>query len=300
MTKSSLLIVDDAKKLIHEPNTVFVDTRYHLTDSEKGKEQYQKSRIPGAVYVHQGSDLVGLCTGKNGRHPLPALTEFRQLIDKLGLTDEKQIIIYDASFGQFAARLWWMLRWAGLNNVALLDGGWQAWQAANAPIDSQPKNLKLEQTPPNSIQVNHSDAVCLSARNGSGSMPLCSRETILAHLNDGCLCIIDGRAAERYRGEVEPLDPVAGHIPGAKNRPTNQNLNKNGTFKPAQQLRAEFESLIAGFEPNQVVHQCGSGITACHNLFSMELVGLTGSMLYAGSWSEWVAYPGAPIATGTK
>src|SRR5690625_2568396 len=337
MPASNLFSVQAAMQALAAEDALFLDTRYDLTDAEFGPRAFADARIPGAMFFNQGTDLVGPCTGFNGRHPLPARADFILLLEHLGLQPEQQLIVYDDSGGQFATRLWWMLRWAGFERVAVLDGGWQAWQQAQAPIDRQPADAhrvaqaladlsksgegtqqsaaaqqsvitqqsvaeKQSGTTQQSAITRQLGTTQQSATMQQGGLPLCTREQILAHYEVGAspLCIIDARSAERYRGEVEPLDPVAGHIPGALNRPTALNLQADGRFKPAEQLLGEFEALISGYTPQQVVHQCGSGITACHNLFAMEYVGLTGSALYAGSWSEWVAYDDAPIAVGPK
>lgn len=293
MSYPMLFSVEQAVPQLDDDQQVFLDTRYDLQRPDYGLEQYAQARVPGAWYVNPGTDLVGACSGQNGRHPLPDPAQFMALLADLGLTRDKQYIIYDDSSGQFAARLWWMLRWVGYEQVALLDGGWQAWRAQGAPVSRAPADgLRVYQAW-QKIQGRTLEPV-------RAAMPTRSREQILADLDAPQLRIIDARAAERYRGEVEPLDPVAGHIPGAFNRPTALNLQANGHFKPASALRSEFETLIDGHDPQQIVHQCGSGITACHNLFAMELAGLTGSALYPGSWSEWVAYPQAPIATSDE
>lgn len=285
-----LLSVRAAERWLEDPQTVVLDTRYDLHDGEHGLQQYERARVAGAWYVNPGTDLVTDCNGKNGRHPLPTLGEFVALLRHLGLNKEKQYIIYDDNSGQFAARLWWMMRWAGYPRVALLDGGWQAWVQAGASVDTTPADgLRVQRA---WQQVKGQPVSGLVA-----AMPTQDREMLLAQLEQPDLCIIDARAAERYRGEVEPLDPVAGHIPGARNRPTALNLQADGRFKSGPELRAEFEDLLEDCAPQQVVHQCGSGITACHNLFAMELAGLSGSALYPGSWSEWVAYEQAPVAT---
>lgn len=290
MSFPMLLSVQAAAQWLEEPHTVVLDTRYDLHDAKRGLQQYERARVPGAWYVNLGADLVADCTGKNGRHPLPTLGRFAALLSALGLDKEKQYIIYDDNFGQFAARLWWMMRWAGYPRVALLDGGWQAWVQAEAAVDTAPADGLRVQRAWQQIKEQ-------PVPSGAAAMPTQDRGALLAGLGTSDLCIIDARAAERYRGEVEPLDPVAGHIPGARNRPTALNLQADGRFKSVPDLQAEFEALLDGCAPQQVVHQCGSGITACHNLFAMELAGLHGSALYPGSWSEWVAYEQAPVAT---
>ncbi|HLR82907.1 MAG TPA: sulfurtransferase [Paenalcaligenes sp.] len=294
MSQSMLFSVVQAQASLAADEAVFIDTRYDLTDPQVGVRAYEQGRIPGALFFDQSRVMVGRGTGQNGRHPLPQLALFQQLLQQLQLTPEQQIIVYDANNGQFAARLWWMLRWAGLPKVALLDGGWQAWQAAGAPVDQDAVDANFVTAIAQRLGL--TDVLADDVE--QGHMPLRQRKAILAQLDAPELCIIDARTAERYRGEVEPLDPVAGHIPGALNRPSSENLQSDGSFKSADQLRAEWSSFLEGVAPEQVVHQCGSGITACHNLFAMELAGLNGSALYPGSWSEWVAHTGAPVDVG--
>lgn len=200
-----------------------------------------------------------------------------------GVTPETLVVAYDASGGMYAAHLWWMLRWLGHDRVAVLDGGWQAWQAAGLPTSTEaaaPVQAGAPVTPAAPL-VGSVDA-----------------QAVLDNIARPAFTVIDARAANRYRGEVEPMDPVAGHIPGALNRPNGQNLQADGRFKDAAQLREEFTALLDGRDPGAIVHQCGSGITACHNLLSMEIAGTAGSRLYPGSWSEWCSDPSRPVAKG--
>jgi thiosulfate/3-mercaptopyruvate sulfurtransferase len=206
-----------------------------------------------------------------------------------GLTPASKVVVYDADIGMFAAHLWWMLRWLGHEQVAVLDGGWQAWLASGAPTQAGVDPLRT-----GAGQSLHS-----GAGEGAAAMPVVDADAVLANLRQPVFTVIDARAGNRYAGEVEPMDPVAGHIPGALNRPNSLNLQANGHFKTPTQLRSEFDALLAGRSPAQIVHQCGSGITACHNLFAMELAGLKGSALYPGSWSEWCSDAARPVARGT-
>jgi thiosulfate/3-mercaptopyruvate sulfurtransferase len=230
--------------------------------------------------VHLDRDLCAAMTGRNGRHPLPTREAFAETAGKLGITPTTAVVAYDRQQGLYAARAWWMLRWLGHDDVAVLDGGWAAWQAAGGEVETREPTLSPQAPYPlREPQVATIDADTLAK--GLGRVRL-----------------VDARAAERFRGEVEPIDAQAGHIPGASNRFHKNNLASDGRFKPRDELRAEFEDLVAGLAPDQVVHQCGSGVTACHNLLAMEAAGLTGSVLYPGSWSEWSSDPARPIAKG--
>ena len=253
-----------------------IDVGFDLTDIEAGERAYAQGHLPGAHYLHLDRDLSGAKTGSNGRHPLPDRAAFAERMRALGLSSNTQVVAYDAQGGMYAARLWWMLRWIGHAAVAVLDGGKQAWTGAlstDVPARA-PGNLNL----------------------GESLTPMLDADQLLSRL--GNVRLIDARAPERFRGEVEPLDKQAGHIPGAANRLFKLNLQDDGRFKPAAQLREEFSALLAPFDASGVVHQCGSGVTACHNLLAMEHAGLASSALYAGSWSEWSSDPTRPVAKG--
>lgn len=259
------------------------DVRHDLTNHAAGRDAYAAGHIPGARYLDHETELAAARTGRNGRHPLPDRGQFCALMAAHGLTPQTLVVAYDASGGMYAAHLWWMLRWLGHDRVAVLDGGWQAWQAAGLPTATEaaaPVQVGAPVTPA-APRVGSVDA-----------------QAVLDNIARPAFTVIDARAANRYRGEVEPMDPVAGHIPGALNRPNGQNLQADGRFKDAAQLREEFTALLDGRDPAAIVHQCGSGITACHNLLSMEIAGLAGSRLYPGSWSEWCSDPSRPVAKG--
>lgn len=258
---------------------VVVDCGFDLVDTEAGERAWRESHVAGSFYLHLDRDLSGTKTGRNGRHPLPERSTFAATLGRLGITPATQVIALDRQGGPYASRLWWMLRWMGHEAVAVLDGGLDAWRAAGGEIDdraplARPAPPYPERTP-------------LAATTGS--------EALLAQL--GRVRLIDARAGERFRGEVEPLDKAAGHIPGALNRVFKDNLAADGRFKPAAQLRQEFAALLAPHAPHEVVHQCGSGVTACHNLLAMVHAGFGEPQLYPGSWSEWSADPARPIAT---
>lgn len=280
---SELLIsATELQDLLHKPNVVVFDVRHDLMNHRLGRQHYMQAHIPGAYFLDNEAELVGELTGQNGRHPLPNLKELAHLMRQYQVNSDTRIVVYDASQGHMAARTWWMLRWAGCKQVMILDGGWQAWLAAGGVTDA---HLAL---PP--VLGKHQELIV------QPQLPTVNASQILAQLEQPSYTLIDARSPERYRGEKEPIDPVAGHIPGALNRPTTLNLQADGTFKPAAQLRSEFKELLGDAPIESVVSYCGSGITACHNLFALELAGLSGAKLYPGSWSEWIADPSRPRA----
>ena len=257
---------------------VVLDCSFDLADPGAGERAYAAGHLPDALYVHLERDLSGTKTGANGRHPLPERTALAQRAGAWGVAPSVQAVCYDNQGMPQAARAWWLLRWLGHEAVAVLDGGPAAWVAAGGSLTRE-AGVARRQPPYPALPP---------------AMPAVEAAELLAGL--GRRPVLDARAAERYRGETEPLDPVAGHIPGALNRFFKNNLQADGRFKPAAMLRAEFEALHT--TPSQLVHQCGSGVTACHNLLAMEHAGLAGSALYPGSWSEWCADPARPVARG--
>jgi thiosulfate/3-mercaptopyruvate sulfurtransferase len=232
--------------------------------------------------VQLDRDLSGVKNGRNGRHPLPDPATFCARLAALGLSQGMQVVGYDSSGGPYAARLWWMLRWVGHDNVAVLDGGWQAWQKTGRPVTT---------AVPAPIAGDFS---------GAPHITTVAAADLAARLGDSGTRTIDARSPDRYRGENETLDPVGGHIPGAHNRFFQTNLGADGCFKNAAALQQEFSTLLGALPPSAVVHQCGSGVTACHNLLAMEVAGLQGSRLFPGSWSEWCSDPQRPVATGAQ
>ncbi len=231
--------------------------------------------------MHCDRDLSGPMNGRNGRHPLPSSEAFAARLSALGIGRETQVVVYDDLQGMIAGRLWWLLRWIGHTRVALLDGGWQAWLASGgAVVSSEPKHV------PTAGQLNIDPRANVLA------------DEVLANIGQADFCLVDARSPDRYRGENETMDPVGGHIPGARNRFFRDNLQEDGRFKSADQLRSEWLAVLDGHSPGNVVHQCGSGVSACHNQLAMEIAGLSDSRLYAGSWSEWCADPARPVATG--
>jgi thiosulfate/3-mercaptopyruvate sulfurtransferase len=266
---------------LNDPDWIIFDTRHDLADTEMGRHAYAEDHIPGAFFLHLDDDLSGPKNGRNGRHPLPDQRAFADRMAALGLTRGAHAVVYDDAGGMVASRLWWMLRWLGMEHAMLLDGGYPKWLAQGRPVSA---------LVPAPIAGQNDFVLQAGATVDAGF--------VLSHLGDGASVVLDARSPERYRGEQEPMDPVAGHIPGALNRSFKSNLNADGTFRATGQLRAEYLELLKGRAPGQMVHQCGSGVTACHNLFAMELVGLPGSRLYPGSWSEWVAERSRPVALG--
>lgn len=263
------------------PLRVF-DCSFDLTDHGAGQRSYATGHLPGAHYLHLERVLSAAKNGRNGRHPLPSREVFAATMAALGVNDDTQVVAYDNAGGMYAARLWWMLRWAGHRAVAVLDGGLAAWKAAGQPLSA-----KTPDDPP-SGDFSLRDPLVTTV----------GYEEVKANIDGGRRLVLDARAPDRFRGENETMDPVGGHIPGARNRLFKDNLGADGRFKPAAQLRVEFNAITAGRPAEELINQCGSGVTACHNLLAMEVAGLQGAALYPGSWSEWSAQPGAPIATG--
>ena len=269
-------------------DVVVLDCGFDLADPSAGERAYALGHLPGAMYAHLDRDLASAKTGRNGRHPLPTREVFAARMGAWGVGPQTQVVAYDAQGGPYAARAWWMLRWLGHDAAAVLDGGPIAWRAAGG---GQTTDAPMPRARPPYPTSATSDA----------ATPLVDVDVLRAALARGEAQLVDARAGERFRGEVEPLDPVAGHIPGAINRFFKDNLDAEGRFKPAQVLRAEFAQLgLSGPRVGKalVVHQCGSGVTACHNLLAMAHAGIEGTALYAGSWSEWCADPARPVARG--
>ena len=297
MTYKTLIQVSELRALMSAgtPYMVF-DCTFDLSNPSTGENLYHQVHIPGAIFADLDKNLSAKhgspgADGKmlfandadkpasGGRHPLPNLERFSTWLSEIGFANDMQAVVYDRNGANYCGRLWWMLKWAGHEAVAVLDGGLPAWQAEGNDVES-------------------GDAVSHFQSNFELNPPLVrlvNADDVLAHLNQADQTVIDARAPARYRGEVEPLDPVAGHIPGALNRPFTTNIDSNGKFKSPEQLRSEFDALLQGRSPQTVVHQCGSGVSALPNLIAMEVAGLGRSALYAGSWSDWCSQPSRPV-----
>ena len=261
---------------------VVFDCRHDLADHQRGARVYREGHLAGAYHAPVETALSGVKTGANGRHPLPDAAAFAAFLTAHGVTEQTQIVAYDDVGGQYAARLWWLAHWIGLTRVAVLDGGWPKWIAEGNPI-----SVERPAPRPAGRVVARPDATMVR-----------STADVLAGTANASACVVDARAPERFRGEVEPIDQVAGHIPSALNRFFKANLKADLTMRAPAELRREFEAMLGAWRPDQVVHQCGSGVTACVNLLAMEHAGLRGSALYVGSWSEWIADPARPVARG--
>lgn len=278
---SPLISTTELTALMNDaPNLVIVDTRHDLINPTMGRDAYAAGHIPGAIYLSIDEDLSGTKTGKNGRHPLPEAEAFAVTLGAKGISNQSLVVVYDQGSAMFVGRLWWMLRWVGHNSVFVLDGGIAQWQKEGRAVAT-------------AVTTRSAATFIASAHE---HMLLTVAQTLTA-LTDPTQRILDARAAERYRGEVEPVDPVAGHIPGAFNRAFANNL-RDGLFKPADELKREFDTILAGRAPEQLIHQCGSGVSALANMIAMEHAGIHGSRLYAGSWSEWCSDASRPVATG--
>lgn len=280
MPYTTLIRVDELLPLLDSPHCRIVDCRHDLMQPEAGEAAYRAGHLPGALFLHLDRDLSGPRTGHNGRHPLPDPEVLCATLGRCGIGPTTQVVACDDSGGMFAARLWWLLRWLGHERVAVLDGGIGAWRAAGQSL------------------VPGVEEYAPALFSGRPSLLTLTADDLLRQLDAPRWQLLDARAPDRFRGENETLDPVGGHIPGAINRFFRDNLDVSGRFKPAAQLRDEFVALLGERPPEQVVHQCGSGVTGCHNLLAMEVAGLGGSRLYPGSWSEWCSDPARPWATG--
>ncbi|MDO5056562.1 MAG: sulfurtransferase [Lautropia sp.] len=280
MSWTTLISVEELALILD--HCVVVDCRHQLTDPKGGLRAYLEGHIPSAHFLSMDDDLSGPSNPALGRHPLPDRDTLRQRLQSLGLSDNTQLVVYDDQGGAMAGRLWMLARWIGHRNVAMLDGGIDAWQRAGYPLSTE-----LRKPTPGRLT------------NRNPLVGMLSTDELMVELENDAVQIVDARAADRFSGENGAMDPVAGHIPGAINRPLTQNLRPDGRFKPAEVLRQEWEALLAGRSPEHIVHQCGSGVTANHNLLAMEIAGLTGSRVYPPSWSGWIHDRNRPVARGT-
>ena len=278
---SDCLHLIDAQSLRADPDCLVFDCRFNLAAPGWGRRIYREGHIPGACYADLDLDLSRPIGPDTGRHPLPDVAELAHKLGAWGLDRTVRAVVYDDAGGAFAARLWWLLRWFGHPHVALLDGGLQAWLESGGTLSTKPTTPTPRTFLP---QIDERAWV--------------STADLVAGLAADRFQVIDARAPARFSGESEPIDPVAGHIPGAINLPLQGNLDADGRFLPPGQLRARFTAALGDRPSATVVHSCGSGVNACHNLLAMEAAGLTGSHLYAGSWSEWIRDPRRPVARG--
>jgi thiosulfate/3-mercaptopyruvate sulfurtransferase len=287
MPFTTLIGAADLRACLDKPDLAIIDCRFDLADPEGGRRAYLQGHIPGARYADLNRDLSSPISTTSGRHPLPAPADFAATLRRLGIGGSTQVIAYDDSAGAFAARGWWLLRWMGHDAVAVLDGGIKAWIGIGGrlePGEAEPLPSAPQRNDSHAPQVNAAAVI--------------DAAEVAARLQDPGFLLIDARAPERFAGSVEPIDSVAGHVMGAVNQPFSANLGADGRFLPAAELRRLWQQRLAGRQPEQLAAMCGSGVTACHNLLSLEVAGLSGAKLYAGSWSEWIRDPTRPIARG--
>jgi thiosulfate/3-mercaptopyruvate sulfurtransferase len=280
MKTSTLISPQALAALLSADDVLIVDCRFDLADAARGEREHLAAHIPGAIYADLNRDLCDLDKKGVGRHPLPDAAEFSHVLARWGWTPQTRVVAYDDAGGALAAaRLWWMLRLVGASDVAVLDGGFKTWRDAGLALtDTETRRVAT------TVDVSFDPAQIVYTE---------ELQNIRAHV-----VLLDARAAPRFRGETETIDPVAGHIPGARNRAFAENLQPDGRFKSPVELRTEFAAILGHTKPADVIHSCGSGVTACHNLLAMEHAGLAGSRIYAPSWSGWISDRGRPIATG--
>ena len=285
MSYTTLITASELVNQITNPDWVIIDCRFSLDDTERGRGDYLKAHIPGAVYAHLNEDLSGqIVPGKTGRHPIPKPETFVKTVSNWGIDAKVQVVAYDDKGGAMAAaRLWWLLRWVGHDAVAVLDGGWPQWQKNGYPVA-----ISMETRKPRAFTSRVRNDLLLSSAD------------VLKILHNPTFRLIDSRSADRYRGENETIDPVAGHIPGALSAPFAGNLGSDGLFLSPNDLNARFQDLLGDIPPEHTVFYCGSGVTAAHNILAFAHAGLGDARLYAGSWSEWITYPDYPITKGSE
>ncbi|MBC8210784.1 MAG: sulfurtransferase [Gammaproteobacteria bacterium] len=280
MIYDTLIQSDELLPRLGDTNWLIFDCRFDLADTAKGETRYRQSHIPGAIYAHLDRQLSSPITPASGRHPLPLQADLVRWLAECGLRSDTQVVVYDDCFGAMASRLWWLLKCLGHQSVALLDGGWQAWQGQSLAEDARLPLLSP------------------SAFNAAFDLQyMVDTDAVLDNLQTRQFQLIDVRSAERFSGKLEPIDPVAGHIPGALNRPLSDNLDARGLFKPAQALQDYYAPLQAEWTSQQQVFMCGSGVTACHSVLAMVIAGYQMPRLYTGSWSEWIRDSAHPVET---
>lgn len=276
----TLITADALREHVAHPGWIVLDARFRLDDREAGRRAWKEHHVPGSLYVHLDEDLSSAVTLASGRHPLPDPERLAARFRALGIGDDCQVVVYDDTAGSIAARAWWLLRALGHEAVAVLDGGLQAWQEAGGTMDAQ-----ATVATPRGFTPHPRSELAIDV----GELRRARRSRIV---------LVDVRDPERFEGRSEPIDAIAGHVPGAVNLPWRGNLDQRGRFRPAAALRARHEAMLGGRPPESAVFMCGSGVTACHGLLAMEHAGLPGARLYAGSWSEWIRDPARPVVTG--
>ena len=282
MKFSTLIGPEALRERIGSPQMLLVDCRFDLGDPAAGERAWSEAHIPGAMYAHLDRDLSGQPTRTSGRHPLPAPEAFADTLGRWGVTPETQVVAYDASAGMIASRLWWMLRWAGHDAVAVLDGGLQAWRDGGGILDGS-----IARRPRSTFDLRLRPQMAVGT------------PEVVELLRSKAGRLVDARSVERFKGLAEPIDPVAGHVPGAVNVPCQSNLGPDGRFRAAEELGGLWQAVLGGDPADAIVCMCGSGVTACHNLLALEHAGLPGARLYVGSWSEWIRDPARPVAGQT-
>jgi thiosulfate/3-mercaptopyruvate sulfurtransferase len=285
---TTLIEVGELAGHLEDPDWVVLDCRFELTLPEWGEQAWAAGHIPGALYAHLDRDLSGPVTAASGRHPLPEVAELAATFGRFGIDGGTQVVAYDQGAGAYAARLWWLLRWLGHAQAAVLDGGFAAWERAGLPVSSAAVRRAPRSFGPRPAQEQVVTTAALAAALSRGA------------LARGEPLLVDARGADRFAGENETIDPVAGHVPGARNHPFAGNLGADGRFRPPGELRRAWQQTLRGRQPASLVAMCGSGVTACHNLLALEVAGLSGGRLYAGSWSEWIRDPARPVARGPE
>lgn len=280
MAYTTLISCAETNNKLSNPNTRVIDCRFDLMNPAHGQELYQQDHLPNAIYANLDKDLSSAINPTTGRHPLPNIDALVKTFSDWGIDHNTQVIVYDNNIGMFASRLWWLLRWLGHERVAVLDGGYLEWKSKGLPLTADVPQIDATTFTPQ-LQ----DSWIISA------------DEIPAQQQQGHV-LLDARAAERYRGDIEPIDPIAGHIPAALNYPLTDNINADGLFKDRIALREQINTVIGTHGAPEVIHYCGSGVSACHNILAMEYAGLHGSKLYPGSWSEWIRDPTRGVETG--
>jgi thiosulfate/3-mercaptopyruvate sulfurtransferase len=292
MSQTTLITPRQLAARLEDRDLAVIDCRFDLGRPEWGREGYASARIPHALYAHLDHDLSGKVSASTGRHPLPPVDEMAARLGRWGIDAQVQVVTYDQSSGAHAARLWWLLRWLGHTKVAVLDGGFAAWQEERLPLETATLDSRAQAQRERSARrfEPHPDAEMVISTTELesliGSRPFTAADVVL----------VDGRSADRFAGRNETIDPVAGHIPGARNHPFTDNVDAAGRLLSRGTLRERFANTLEGVPPDAAICMCGSGVTACHNLLAMEVAGLQGARLYAGSWSEWIRDPKRPIA----